>query len=315
MQRRWPCLTDDSFIVHCIHVDSDTVFGDGDVKADGVLRFSESATIYKFEDWAELAISRGADGWLTFDERVYIAALRCLSASSSSNGGMKCRCRARKGHVNPGCISGSALKYAFGPFVTELCGRGIPLGAMVKFKRVKDSPVRDAFRMPAVGDQGMIDLVEKALHQVLVDAKTEAEVEVGHETRMKWARSVWNNLFGGRLMFAGVEARLERWSMLLPSSASASTSLSQSLSPPQSRSGAYIFTVMDYVRREIEAELFRRHWQLASEIEKRAKAAADDDDEDISVGTKAGVDAIKEKLLSESVIISHSAVRGLNVRE
>jgi hypothetical protein len=347
-ERRWPCLTDDSFVLSCSRPGDGN--SDGGSSGSG---FSDSAVIFRYEDWAELTVSRGEDGWLALEERVYIAALRCLSHSASANAGLRCRCRARRGHVAPGCIAGSALKHAFGPFATAL--RGTVLGAAVKYKRVKGTAAADVIRMPAVGDPKMIALLGRAFNRVLdtsaalpgqqsqlIPSQSASASNSEEPIERQWERAakfVWNNLFGGRMMFAGVEARLDRWSLLLPCAADSEEQLDPTAAIEDKDDGSLVAraavaavaaeerrasrvrmqAALESVRREVEAELFRQNWRVRQELLQRAHAADEDDDDDAAVpggdsgSGKAGL--IEEALLRDCVVVPRSSIKAIRTTQ
>lgn len=240
-KRSWKCITEQSYLLSCFSK-----------QAAGLNRPREkcrrmSTMLFKFEEAAELTITRADDGWMTLQERTFIAAGGVLAHSTSINAGMKCRCRARG--VS---LSGSAKNHSYGPFVVEI--KEHIMGCAVKNSRVKAALSADVIRMPPVGDKRMIRLLDALFSgsevnfDTLVDELSLATTSPSSpvSTHRATAAFVWNNLLGGKILFAGVEARLQPWALLLPS-------LTANMTGPQRDREVAALVLLDQMRRTVEA--------------------------------------------------------------
>jgi hypothetical protein len=237
--RQWRCITEDSYLLSCFNVNQNEK-GSNQISD---VNSRMNIMMFKFQDLGELTITRANDGWLTFQERTFTPGCgsRGLVRSTSTSGGMKCRCRARGV-----AIAGSAKRHGYGPYVTEIDGR--LKGCVMKGKRKESDLSVDILRMPPVGDKTMISLLEAIFSgkelgfqaaQLLIDeriASKQAQLDrlsppdlqsllhgssssltsEDQNGNCAAAAFVWNNLLGGNLLFCGVEARLQPWAMILP---------------------------------------------------------------------------------------------------
>ena len=296
-----PCITENCYVlssfkaVPSVHVDIDTPYE------------RVNAVIYKYEDSSELTITRANDGWMTLQERTFISTPDSgegagqLVQSTSANMGMKIRCSAKGVQ-----LSGAARNHCFGPCVSE--SNGIIANSLSTHSRMatddasKDTGMNiagfESILMPPVQCERMISLLESLFAGKELDLSStfsstkngkdsigwEELVSAGspspssmattddarlHPSRhRKAAEFAWNNLMGGKLMFLGLEARLQPWAMLVPAVLAAIRGSDDWYGPgkdngdrtdnAQQVAGAY--ALLDQVRRSVEAYLIRdRH--------------------------------------------------------
>ena len=237
----WECITGNSYLLSCFS----KKVADQEDSQDQSRRMC--TILFKYEADAELTITRSDDGWLTLNERTFITEGAVLAQSTSINAGMKCRCRARG--VS---LAGSARNHSYGPFVVEIEGQ--IMGCSMKGGRNKAELDTDVFWMPPVGDERMIRLLEALFSGVEIDfdvvgsdfslsSPSSSHTVSNHRAA---AAFVWNNLLGGKMLFAGVEARLQPWALLLPS-------LTASMIGPQMVREVAAFALLDQMRRTVEA--------------------------------------------------------------
>jgi hypothetical protein len=201
--RRWKCVTDGSYLLSCFSLQ--------DKKRSNSSNGHMNMMIFKYEDDAELLITRANDGWLTYQERTFVPGLGSegLTRSTSVCGGMKCRCRARG--VD---LIGFAKRHSFGSFVTEQDGS--LMGCITNGKKFKAKLSADVLRMPSVGNEEMINMLGFFFSGKDCLQLNFEEIADIHPRHREAALFVWNNLMGGKLLFAGLEARLQPWAMMLP---------------------------------------------------------------------------------------------------
>lgn len=253
-----PCITEDSYILSCFSGD----IIDRDRARTTISRMN--AMLHKCEEASELTLTRASDGWLTLQERTLVPGAG-LARSTSLNMGLKCRCRAKGVR-----LAGSAKRHSSGPFVIEIDSTLMGANSADANSSLKtlDS---DVLRMPPVGDERMISLLETIFSGKGVDMhKLDADIPIKwgctqtdqlslpckstSASKYRYAGAfVWNNLMAGKLVFLGVEARLQPWAMLLPSVIAAMG--------PEPGTGteqeAVAYALLDQVRRAVEACLVR----------------------------------------------------------
>jgi hypothetical protein len=249
-----PCITGDSYILSCYSGD----ITDRDRTRTTVSRMN--AMLHKCEGAFELTLTRGNDGWLTLQERTFVPGAG-LTRSTSLNMGLKCRCRAMGVR-----LAGSAKRHSSGPFVIEIDGTLMGANSADVNSGLK-SLDSDVLRMPPVGDERMISLLESIFSGQGIELHTlAADIPIAHDCPPRGQLSlpsrsvskyrpagafVWNNLLAGKLVFAGVEARLQPYAMLLPSVIAA---MGTGAGAEQE---AVAYALLDQVRRAVEACLIR----------------------------------------------------------
>lgn len=264
-----------------------------------------NAVIYKYEDSSELTITRANDGWMTLQERTFLGARGSgegagqLVQSTSANMGMKIRCSAKGVQ-----LTGAARNHCFGPCVSE--SNGIIVNTLstpshmviddVSTDTGMDIGGFESILMPPVQCERMISLLESLFAGKEIDLSStsssskkgedsigwEEPVLAGSQSSMattddahlhpsrhrKAAEFAWNNLMGGKLIFLGVEARLQPWAMLVPAVLAAMRGGDDWYAPGKDNGGrtdnaqhiAGAYALLDQVRRSVEACLIRdRH--------------------------------------------------------
>ena len=249
----WECITGKSYLLSCFSKEGADQIGMD--SQDQCRRMS--TMLFKYEADAELTITRTDDGWLTLHERTFIAAGAVLAHSTSINAGMKCRCRARG--VS---LAGSARNHSYGPFVVEI--KKQIMGCSMKCGRNKGALDTDVLWMPPVGDERMIRLLDALFSGIEIDFdavgrdffSSSSPSSSGTVSKHRAAAAfVWNNLLGGKMLFAGVEARLQPWALLLPS-------LTASMTGPQKVREVAALALLDQMRRTVEAYLLLERGSL-----------------------------------------------------
>ena len=243
------CITEGSFLLSC--------FASKALDATSATDFHTrmSTMIYRFENQTELTITRATDGWLTLRETTLDPATGLLCQHTGVNAGMKCRCRARGAS-----LLGAARAHSFGPYVREIGGN--VSGFLSKGGRQKEPISSEVFLMPPVGDERMISLLancfagkESSLDALSSDLSLSSQTKTATVSQHYTAAAfVWNNLLGGKLLFAGAEARLQPWALLLPAVLS-NMSASQRANLEVKNIDVAAFALLDQVRRTVEAHL------------------------------------------------------------
>jgi hypothetical protein len=261
-----PCITDNSYILSCYTGD----IVDRDRSRATVSRMN--AMLHKCEGASELTLTRGNDGWLTLQETTLVPVAG-LIRSTSLNMGLKCRCRAMGVR-----LAGSAKRHSSGPFVIEI--EGTLMGANSADSNLGLKPLdSDVLRMPPVGDERMISLLESIFSGQGMDMHTlAADIPIAQDCPPTGQLSlpsrsiskyrpagafVWNNLLASKLVFVGVEARLQPYAMLLPSVIAA---MGTGAGPEQE---VVAYALLDQVRRAVEACLIRD--QAAMDMARRGE--------------------------------------------
>lgn len=236
-----PCITEDSYILSCFSGD----ITDRDRSRSTTSRMN--AILHKCEGASELTLTRACDGWLILQERVLVPGAG-LIRSTSLNMGLKCRCRAKGVR-----LAGSAKRHSSGPFVIEVEGTLMGANSSDADSGLKTLDL-DVLRMPPVGDERMISLLESIFSGQGMDMHTLDALSLPGSSTSKYRSAgafVWNNLMADKLVFVGVEARLQPWAMLLPSVIAA---MGTGAGPEQE---VVAYALLDQVRRAVEACLIR----------------------------------------------------------
>lgn len=248
-----PCITENSYLLTCFN---------GDIVDRDSHRMNMSRTntmLHKYEGASELTLTRANDGWLTLQERTYVPGAE-LVRSTALNMGLKCRCRT-KGVRLAGC----AKRHSFGPFVTEIDGTLMGASSADSDAGLKTLDL-DVLRLPPVGDERMITLLESIFSGQETDMHTQVaavasaldcvpkgslSLSDGPVSKYRSAGAfVWNNLMADKLLFLGVEARLQPWAMLLPCIIAG---MGRAGEGPEQETVAY--ALLDQIRRTVEARL------------------------------------------------------------
>jgi hypothetical protein len=293
------CITENCYVLSSFTVEP-AVHDDADTPYPRM-----NAVIYKYEDSSELTITRANDGWMTLQERTFLSAPGSdegagrLVQSTSANMGMKIRCSAKGVQ-----LSGAARNHCFGPCVSA--SNGIIANTLSTHSHMaiddvsKDTNMDiagfESILMPPVQCERMISLLESLFAGKELDLSStpsakngedsigwEEPVPAGSSSSMvttedallhpgrhrKAAEFAWNNLMGGKLMFLGLEARLQPWAMLVPAVLAAMRGSDDWYAPgkdngsrtdnAQQIAGAY--ALLDQVRRSVEACLIRDRYQ------------------------------------------------------
>lgn len=264
-----------------------------------------NAVIYKYEDSSELTITRANDGWMTLQERSFLGTHGSgegagqLVQSTSANMGMKFRCSA-KGVQLPG----AARNHCFGPCVSE--SNGIIVNTLSTHSHMASYDVSTdsgmditgfkSILMPPVQCERMISLLQSLFTGKELDlSSTSSSAKIGRDSigwvepvlagspssmtttedarlhpsrHRKAAEFAWNNFMGGKLMFLGLEARLQPWAMLVPAVLAAMRGGDDCYAPGKDNGGrtdnaqqvAGAYALLDQVRRSVEACMIRdRH--------------------------------------------------------
>ena len=292
-----PCITENCYVLSCFsgeapfHDDIDTRYA------------RMNAVIYKFEHSSELTITRASDGWMTLQEKAFLSTPDMsegpgrLVQSTSANTGMKMRCSAKGVQ-----LLGSAERHSFGPCVNESNGVIVDSTSTKSRMEMSDVSTdtgthlssSESILMPPVQCERMISLLESlfAGKELDLSSSFSSSSSTNGDESIIWQDSMsidnssafatplhedclqssrhrraaefaWNNFMGGRLMFLGVEARLQPWAMLVPS-VMAAIGDRDGMTNAQQVTGAY--ALLDQVRRSVEAHLIKDRYEAQQDM-------------------------------------------------
>ena len=295
-----PCITENCYVLSCFS-------GEAPFHDDIDTRYARmNAVIYKFEHSSELTITRASDGWMTLQENTFLSTpdnsdgFGRLVQSTSANTGMKIRCSAKGVQ-----LSGSAERHSFGPCIHESNGVIVDSTSTKSHMEMNDvstdtgthSTSSESILMPPVQCERMISLLESLfagreldlsssssspstngnksiIWQGSMSIENSSGTATLHEACLSPSRHrraaefAWNNFMGGRLMFLGVEARLQPWAMLVPG-VMAAMGDRDGMTNAQQVTGAY--ALLDQVRRSVEAYLIKGRYEAQQDMIQSAK--------------------------------------------